>query len=460
MKIPIFAYQKPAEPAKGAPNSAAKRASPTQVILTTTLAGVLFGCCFPVISALIVVLGSGLPFRLASFFAIQRGNPLLWIIDTAPLFLGLFSYFAGRYHASSLKLNEDLQFSLDERAELVSQLETLSAHLGEEVDKRINQLKTTAQVAQEANLIRDLDQLLSRTANLISERFGFYHVGIFLLDARGEYAELKASNSSGGQRMLERGHRLKVGEVGIVGDVAAKGSPRIALDVTKERVYFDNPDLTETRSEMALPIRTGKKIIGVLDIQSTEHGAFDQNDAITLQISADSLGSAIENAHLFSETQANLEEIQALHRQYLKRAWSETAQAKGGLEYTFVSPAPASAPDPATARVLNVPIQLRDQVIGNLTLEAKGRSLSEAGGWTLEEMALVEAIANQAAQALENTRLLEEAQETVEQERLSARISGKVLSSRDIETILSTALQELGSSLRASEGLIQLEIRE
>ncbi len=189
MKIPIFARQKQAWlERKAQPDvPSAKRISPNEVILRTTLAGILFGFLFPILSSLMMIARTQLPVTLWSLILVQRNNPLLWVIDTAPIFLGLFAYFVGRNHAAALELNEELKASLDERSQLVSQLETLSASLEQVVEKRVNQLKTAAQVAQEANAIRDMKQLLAQTAGLISERFGYYHVGIYLHDLKGEF---------------------------------------------------------------------------------------------------------------------------------------------------------------------------------------------------------------------------------------------------------------------------------
>jgi len=119
--------------------------------------------------------------------------------------------------------------------------------------RRTAQLQVGAEVAREAAAILDIHQLLDTTVHLVSEKFGFYHAGAFLVDEQSEYAVLRAASSEGGRRMLERGHRLPVGKVGIVGHVAATGEPRIALDVGQDAFFFNNPDLPDTRSEMGLP---------------------------------------------------------------------------------------------------------------------------------------------------------------------------------------------------------------
>jgi len=171
--------------------------------------------------------------------------------------------------------------------DLVGSLEQRVAERTHDLERRAVQMDAAAQVAREAAAIRDVGQLLDATSRLISDRFGFYHAGIFLLDEVREYAVLRAASSIGGRRMLARRHKLKVGEVGIVGHAAGRGEPRIALDVGEDAVFFDNPDLPRTRSEMALPLKVRGQVIGVLDVQSTEEAAFSEDDVAILQTMAD-----------------------------------------------------------------------------------------------------------------------------------------------------------------------------
>jgi PAS domain S-box-containing protein len=189
-------------------------------------------------------------------------------------------------------------------AELEQQITARTAELA----RRSAELRVAAEVARDATTAHDLDGLLNRAADLIRERFGFYHAGIFLTDEHGEYAALRAATGEAGHQMLEHGHRLEVGEVGIVGYVTGTGEPRIALDVGADAVYFDNPFLPDTRSEMALPMHAGGRVIGALDVQSTEEAAFDQDDVEIMQVMADQLAVAMERTRLFEQVQATLEE--------------------------------------------------------------------------------------------------------------------------------------------------------
>jgi HAMP domain-containing protein len=185
------------------------------------------------------------------------------------------------------------------------------------LSNRARQLQTVSDVARQIVSAQELETLLGSVTHLISERFGFYHVGVFLLDEKREYAVLRAANSAGGQRMLARSHRLPVGKVGIVGFTTGTGQARIATDVGEDAVYFNNPALPETRSEMALPLSVGGQTIGALDIQSMRSNDFSENDIELFTTLADQVAIAIHNNRLYMQTLRALDEAQALHRQYL-----------------------------------------------------------------------------------------------------------------------------------------------
>lgn len=160
-------------------------------------------------------------------------------------------------------------------------------------EKRARQFEAIAQVARATTANQNLETILPSLAELISKQFGFYHTGVFLLDESREFAELRATNSDGGRRMLARGHKLAIGQSGIVGFVSATGKPRIALDVEADAAFFNNPDLPNTHSEMALPLRVGDQIIGVLDVQSIASNAFQEEDIDALSTPADQVAIAI-----------------------------------------------------------------------------------------------------------------------------------------------------------------------
>ena len=193
---------------------------------------------------------------------------------------------------------------------------------------RSTQLQTAAEVSKSITTILDPEELMNQTVNLIQERFGFYYVGLFLVDEAGEHAVLRAGSGEAGRQMLEAGHRLLVGSESMIGWSVAHAKARIALDVGKEAVRFDNPHLPETRSELALPLISHSQCIGALAVQSTEEAAFSEEDIAVLQTMADQLAVAIENARLYAEKQRRTKVLaHALEQQQeLERLQSEFIQ--------------------------------------------------------------------------------------------------------------------------------------
>ena len=361
--------------------------------------------------------------------------------------------------------------SLEQRVE---ERTTELAESAQQLQKRAAQFETIAQLARTINTIQDSETLLHKITQLVSVSFGFYHVGLFLLDESRQYAVLSAANSEGGERMLARKHRLKVGSQGIVGYVTSSGSPRIALDTGTDAVFFNNPDLPATRSEMALPLRTGKTIVGALDVQSTESNAFAEEDVEVLSILADVISVAIENARLFEESQKVLTEAQAVFSESTQEAWRKltTNRETIGYELYGASIRPLKKPLKSVeirkaletgqvaitatgknkkAAGLAVPIKLREQVVGTINI-----NLPEDREWDSGEVDIAQALAERVGIAVENATLLEESRRRATMESMIGDISAKISASAEVERIMQVAVGELRQALGASE--VSLEI--
>lgn len=363
--------------------------------------------------------------------------------------------------ASELKTSIDsLEMRVAERTKEVEQRSHELEMANAQIRRRAAQFEAMAQVAQSIASLRDLRELLPRVASVISEKYGFYHVGVFLLDENNEYAVLTAANSPGGQRMLARQHRLKVGEQGIVGSVTGSGEPRIALDVGADAVFFNNPDLPETHSEMALPLRSGGKVVGALDVQSTETGAFTNEDVQTLSLLAEQVSLAIENARLFERSNRTLNELQMVMRQSTREAWKRLPERENllGFRYSATGASPLTEPvrvagigkggakaKGAETAPFVVPIELRGEVIGSLVVQSPaGRE------WNDDQKDLIRAVAERVALSAENARLFDETTQRAERERLVSEITGKIRSHNDPQTMIETAIHELRNALGAS----------
>jgi len=340
-------------------------------------------------------------------------------------------------------------------------------------EKRARQFSAVAQVMNAISSVQSLDELLPLITKVISEQFNIYHAGVFLLDANREKAILRAANSEGGQRMLTRKHSLPVGQTGIVGYVAATGQPRIALDVGADSAYFDNPDLPDTHSEIALPLRYAGQIIGVLDVQSLETDAFQPDDVNVLTTLADQVSVAINNALTIEQANKALLEAQSAIGQIGQEAWQILRPKELGLGFSYsesgVKPLQkpivneqiteavskgevvrASEPDQSTR--LAIPIHLRGQVIGVMQLSTRSKhQLTE------DDADIARAVAERLSLAIETATLLQSTQHRADLERVTTSITGRISSSARFETILQTAAQELSRALGGSDVLVQIE---
>lgn len=275
--------------------------------------------------------------------------------------------------------------------------------------------------------------------------------------------------------MLEKGFRLRVGEAGIVETVAASGAPRIALDTGADPVLFDNPNLPETHSEIAVPLKSGGRVVGVLDIQSAEPSAFSNEDITTLSVLADQISIAIENTRLYETARKSLEQTEAAYRQYVQQQWTRLVRDEKLKGYRFASGASAPLQEPLdlgeAARVseegkiyqregaqnngmaeLAIPVKLRGEVIGILHI-----STPKKPRWTDDDIDIAEAVAERLALSMENARLFQASANRATRERIASDISSKISGNIRTENILQTTAQELSQALGGSDVLIQLQ---
>ncbi|MBM3151023.1 MAG: GAF domain-containing protein [Chloroflexi bacterium] len=327
-----------------------------------------------------------------------------------------------------------------------SGLERLVQERTAALEKRSTQLKIASLVAREAATLQSLDSLLTETVQLVSDRFGFYHTGIFLLDENNEFAVLRAASSEGGRKMLERGHRLEIGKQGIVGTAAYENRPHIAKDVGTDAVFFNNPDLPLTHSEAALPLTVRGRVIGILDIQSVDLDAFRADDIDLLQTLADQIALAIQNARLLEESRQAIHQLQLTTGERTREVWNEwLKENRRRYQYTPLGIVPQeiastiiSREPPGDNRRLDIPITLRGQEIGRIAI-----SRQAGNAWGDSDTGLAQAIAAQVGLALENARLLDETRRRAAHEEIINDITTKLGRYLDPEALLQTAVREL-----------------
>lgn len=463
-------------------------ASYFSLVLTTVLAGVLLGgrgAYF--LAGINTLIGLGFMLFQESLPApLIPQNPITYFSS----FIVYVFFIAALLRASAQSVSRLLENLRETRVELIDKnnelqkftrgLESTIASRTSELDaaylrneRRARQFEAIARISRAITQTQNFDALLNQVTELISEQFSIYHTGVFLLDVNNEYAVLIAANSPGGKRMLQRNHKLRVGQTGIVGYVAGTGLPRIALDTGTDAIYFNNPDLADTRSEIALPLlRKGNEIIGVLDVQSREPNAFTQEDVGSLTTLADQVAIAIENSRLFEEQKRILNEAQTAYNRDFRESWLRFTRSKGvaGIQRrnlkTSILPEPLDIPGADEAirsgeayqttsedgsALLTIPVKLREQTVGIVNVKAENNRV-----WSADEMDIVNAILERAALSIENARLLEESRLTAEREHIIGEISTKINSGTQVEEILKMAVRELGSRISGAQVTVEV----
>lgn len=348
-------------------------------------------------------------------------------------------------------------------------LEQQASERTREISRRNDQLEVAAQIGRDVATILDVNVLLDEISQLISERFGYYHVAIFLVDEVSEYAVLRAANSRGGKKLLSLGHKLKVGETGIVGHVAQHGKARVAFDVASDQTFYRNPELPETRSEAALPLRIRDRVIGILDVQSIVLSAFSLEDMRVLQIVADQVALAVENTRLYTENRQIKSELEQAYGQRVVGSWMRRLR-NVPLTYTFnrldveakATPVADNGDDKFVTSPhmdlehyqITLPIFIRGEVIGSLILRREPGSIQ----WNENDILLVQDVLEQIEPALESARLLEETQARAVQEQAVNVISTQVRRSAGVDSILQNTVRELGKVFSSSRTFVQLDV--
>lgn len=343
-----------------------------------------------------------------------------------------------------------------------------------DLELRSAYLQASAEVSQIIASILDPNKLIREVVELIQERFNLYYVGLFLVNERGDWAILKSGTGEAGKAMMNRGHRIAVGR-GMIGWSIANATPRIALQAGEDAVRLVIPELPETRSEAALPLRIRDRVLGAISIQSVVPNAFNKDNIAILQIIADQVGIALENARLYSESQAALEATRRSFGEASQAAWAELFGARPDIGYRSdefgaitidrqwrpemlqaISTNRAVVESDLQAserKALSVPIKVRENVIGALYTYKTG----EYATWNNDETTLLQTISEQIGVALESAQLFQDTRQRASREELIGQITARIRESLHLETVLQTAVAEIGQSLGLHDLTIHLE---
>lgn len=445
-------------------------------VITIMVSGLLFSSRGAILATLLLSIQNIIivSLRLNGLIIVQNQPPTIiqGIIVTTVSYLLIGFMFQLAIARTQLVINQ-IRESENKLQSSNLELQNLSASLEQRVIQRTMELQEQqkislrrsrqfegiARVSKAISATKNLQEALPQIAQVISQQFGFYHVGIFLSDSAGQFAVLSASNSEGGRRMLARGHQLKIGEQGIVGNVAQTGKARLAKDVGTDVIYFTNADLPLTQSELALPLKIEDRVIGALDIQSTDINAFFEEDIEALGTLADQVSLAIQNARLFDQTQKTILEAEAIQRQYLRETWSRLPKEENlsGYRYSVSGIVPLgdgevnNFDDMKGKNEILVPIILRGETIGTLAVQTPKNEHISA-----DQIDLIKAVAERVALSAENARLFEETTRRAERERIISDIATKIGTSVRTESILRTTASELSQLLDGADVFIKL----
>ncbi len=350
---------------------------------------------------------------------------------------------------------------------MTTQLRQLIDSLEDQVHERTSELALSLEIGQRASAIRDLPLLLSTITELIRDRFSLYYTQIYFMDDLGENLILKAGTGAVGETLLARHHQIPVGEGSIVGWVAATGKSVVVPHTETSEIHKPNPLLPNTRSELAVPLIVEGQVIGVLDMQADRPNIFVLSSVTVFEALATQLANSIDSVQQFALAQAAQRKAEEAVQQLTRQSWAEKLAAhKGSLGFAYnlstITPlAPVSRPAPQRAasqslpalNSLVTPLVVQNQAVGRLAVAAPANKQ-----WSGEEQAFVNAVAQQLAQKAENLRLFEQTQQRAAREQLARQISDKVRASRDIESALKTAAEELAKALGAAQAAVKLRL--
>jgi len=369
---------------------------------------------------------------------------------------------------------------------MTEQLRGLIGSLEQRVSARTQRLEMIASLSERLSAILDFYQLLDELVNRVKEQFGYYHAHVYIIDNERQNLVVAAGAGEAGAKMKEDRHRISLDTPTSLVARAARTQEVVRVDnVRAADDWLPNPLLPDTYAEMAVPIILEGQVVGVLDVQDDAIGGLDEGDASLLRSLANQVAVAIRNARQFEEVETTLAEARELQERYVEQAWDIRRMAGhkvGRVQYSLdeMNPLPetmiAAARQEALARnelavvtldggelsgadddhpptALVAPIALQNVQVGDLQLHGVGPDRT----WTERELALIEAVIDQVAQAAENLRLIEETRERASRERLIGQVSDKLRRASDMDTLLKVAVGELARVLGPARTFIHLE---
>jgi len=370
-------------------------------------------------------------------------KPIDWISYTidfsvvSAILIVAIDQLKGEFASVTQNMQSTFQMLTTERA----QLENRVRERTDELETRAIQLRSSASVSKTIAEIQNISELMETTTRLTSEQFGYYYVGLYLLDERKKTAFLQAASSDTGKQLVGQGFRVEKDRFNLFNRVVEYNRPYIASDIDGAN-FIRDINFPLTRSRMLLPLTVRNDVIGLLDMHSDQSQSFNMQDAEILQTLADLVAISIDNVRLINETKNLVLQLETNSSVQIRETWTKfTSRHKPAYQYTPAGVRPLFASNRQdNLEGLRVPLILHGQNIGNILLKRKG---NQTATWSERERVLVEKVANQVALALENSRLVDETQKNALRDQVIANISARVRETLDVESVLRTATTEL-----------------
>lgn len=371
--------------------------------------------------------------------ALKPENWAVYIIDFSVVGAMLVAA-AGQFKGKLLQEIEKMRNNIETSSIEKKQLEEAIQEHKEALHARMEQVHASSNAARTLAGMQTIKDLLDTVTRLVSDNFGYYHVGLLILDEQKRNAYMQSSSSAVGTRLIGQAIRLQPDKSNPLATALNSNHPVIMTDANPN-TFVRDPNFPLTRSRMILPLAIHNEVIGLLDIHSDQPQVFHSEDAEILQILAYLTAISFDNVRLVTETKSLIDQLDINAAIQTKRTWRKlTSKQKPAYQYTLAGVRPVFSPDKRVgAGDLLVPLILQGQKIGTIKLKRKSGST----GWSEREQSLIEKIADQVALALENSRLVDEAQRNALQDQMIANISTQIRETLDIEAVIRTASTEL-----------------
>lgn len=362
---------------------------------------------FQNVANLLIIIGSLVMFALV-WFVIRRNLQPIGALTTT-----VSAIAAGDLsRVAEVKSQDEIGLLASTFNTMTMRLRESFSTLEERVADRTRNLELAAEVGRAVSEVRALDVMLRNAAEIIRSSFNLYYVQVYLVDPTGKNLVLQAGTGAVGSELIARGHSLPLDTGSLNGRAAVEKRSVVIADTAASATFRPNALLPETRSEMAIPLLLGEKVVGVLDLQSREADALNPERLTAFEALASQFAIAIQNASLLAEAEQARAEVETQARRLVRTGWSEYLDAIHQPEQTgfvfeqnqLLPLSPEAAAQAAPEGALVTPIAITGEAVGSLVVEFENLVADE------QSAALVQLVARQAAQQIENLRLINSAE--------------------------------------------------